>query len=331
MTLLTGVSGTGSVSIIAPSVGRLYYADALKIDDSIILRLARETDYEKIMGDGSKRGKFINKVRAAGKNPAFMRALDSQTSIVGIERIMNNSAMFNPIKLMQSMKLINRANDFSDLSPGINVAPSYIFDDYTNLYTTKADAVFEIENWKIGIGGHYGNFSASDEFDEFGGNIYGGNLSVRWNGDSLWIHSTAGLGKSVLKDGMIFDGNDATDNAVGTGVYFSVNTGMNFSSDEYYVSPFVGIGAQREEILYQSAGGFYAQTGARAGFATEVMGLRYDYGMFASVATDSVYSAGIKMDIWSVVDGAGAEIEASIMKDEISAVYKFSAKLKFSF
>lgn len=157
-------------------------------------------------------------------------------------------------------------------------------------------------------------------------------LTTDWNTESLWIHSALGYSKSRFDTDEIFAGSETpVTDPIGKMLYFSADAGLNFYKDDFYFSPFAGVGANHKTILFQSENNLYAEMGGRAGIKTQMIGLQYDYGIFASAGTDSFYSFGAKIGVWSVVDEAGLDLEAGVMQFDIGPMYKLSANMKFNF
>ena len=333
MTLMSGVAGDGAVNIYAPDIGRLYYASARRIGEDIILDIARETDYEKIFGTGNARGAFINQMRISGTNRTLLNALDSEMTMTGVKKVMSNSVVFNPVKLMRPVNSFFRQSMAENYNPDsdFNARPIYIFGDGMNLLVGEININQSFENWIFGVSGQAGNFSVSDDFDEYGGSFIGGAVKARWSDKSLWIDSVAGYSQVRFDTDEIFNGTGAISNPNGQTIYFSSNAGADFCQDDFYFSPFIGAGAARDKVLFQSENNFYGQIGGRAGIKTEVMGLQYDYGIFASAGTDSFYSIGAKFGTWSIMDAAGVDVEAAIMNHDFGTAYKLSANIKFNF
>lgn len=337
MVLISGVSGEGSVNVLSPEIGYLYYLNTRKVGDDLILYFSRETDYEKIMGNRNARGAFINRMRVGGNNRSLLGALDSQMTMSGLSNVISNSAVFNPIKLMQPVSAFVRQSlvpNFENEMPKtlMDVSPIYIFGSGINLLAGQINLGLPLENLIIGVHVNKGNFSVSDNFDNFTGTFIGSALTVDWNAKSLWMHSALGYSESRFDTDEIFAGTATpVTNPTGKMSYFSADTGMNFYKDDFYFSPFAGIGANRKKILFQSKTSVYAEMGAWAGIKTQLLGLQYDYGIFASAGTDSFYSFGAKIGIWSVTDEAGVDVEAGIMQFDVGPMYKLSANMKFNF
>ena len=333
MILLSGVTGDGAVNIYSPDVGRLYYASGVRIDEELILNIARETDYEKIFGTDNARGAFINQMRISGTNRTLLNILDSQMTITGLERAISSSAVFNPIKLMRPVLAFYRqsVSESFNFESDFNARPIYIFGDGMKLLVGEININHTFNNWIFGVSGQVGNFSVSDDFDEYGGDFIGGTLNAKWSDKSMWIDSSAGYSRVNFDTDEIFSGTGVTSNPNGWAMYFSANAGADFYHNDFYFSPFVGVGAQRDKILFQSENNFYTEFGGRMGIKTEVIGLEYDYGIFATAGTDSFYSIGARIGTWSVMDAAGMDFEASINHFDFGAAYKFSANIKFNF
>ena len=186
-------------------------------------------------------------------------------------------------------------------------------------------------NWVFGLSGHIGNFFVSDDLDEYGGNFIGGLLNAKWSDESVWIDSGLGYSYARFDTDEIFTGTGVTNNPNSQSIYLSSNIGTDFYMDDFYFSPFIGAGMEQNKVSFQSENNFYGQMGGRAGIKIDVMGLRYDYGIFATAGTDSFYSIGAKIGAWSIMDAAGVDLEATINKFDFGNAYKFSANIKFNF
>lgn len=333
MLLLDNVLEGGAINIVGADVGNLHYGAARRDGNSIILDILRETDYLKILGPASLRGKFLNSVRAANPNSRMLAALDSQETMRGINNVMNNSVAFNPINLIRPVLLFNRLETVptSGHVGDMLFEPVYIFGGGMNLYAGKIGLGIKLDDFTIMAAVMGGKLSVANSVDEFSGDFYGGNLSAYWNGESLWCGATAGYSEAKFRTDGIFDDGGAVYDPRGNAMYFSADSGINFRDGEFYLAPFAGAGVGRQDVLYQSETDFYIQAGSKAGFATEVLGIKYDYGIFASAATDSVFIAGAKFATWSVADGAGTEFSAAAIRDAIGMAYKFSVTAKFNF
>jgi hypothetical protein len=335
MTLLSDVSGDGSVSVLAPNVGRLYYARARRSGNNILLDIARETDYEKIFGQGSPNGAFINRMRAAGTNQALVRTLDSQTTFEGLFDVMNGSIAFNPVRLMRPVRIFNFSESMPAFGRGrsTGAGPVYIFGSDMEIYGANAHASAAAGDFVFSASGHAGALSASSGSDDFSGDFYGGNLSAFWAGESLRIGADAGLDRARFQAGAVHDGRGgAVFDPKGRAVYGNLDAGAELGlGGGFHVSPFAGAGARRESVLHQSDSEIYMKAGAYTGFSETTGGLRYDYDVFAVARTDGMLSVGAKAGAWSSADEAGAEISYSMIRDEIGVAHKVSVGGKFSF
>lgn len=214
----------------------------------------------------------------------------------------------------------------------MDASPVYIFGSGINLLAGQINLELPLKDLRIGIQANAGNFSVSDDFDKFTGTFIGLALTTDWNTESLWIHSALGYSESRFDTDEIFAGSETpVTDPIGKMLYFSADAGLNFYKDDFYFSPFAGVGANHKTILFQSENNLYAEMGGRAGIKTQMMRLQYDYGIFASAGTDSFYSFGAKIGVWSVVDEAGLDLEAGVMQFDIGPMYKLSANMKFNF
>lgn len=236
MTLVSGVTGSGAINIYAPDIDRLYYAAARRVGEDFILDIARETDYEKIFGMGNVRGAFINQMRASGANQTLLSALDSQLTMTGVQKVMSSSVVFNPVKLIKPIHSFYRQSVAENYSTDFDVhaRPIYIFGDGMKILAGSIGINHSVGNWIFGLFGHAGNFSVSDDFDEYGGNFIGGSLNVKWFDESVWIDSSMGYSYASFDTDEIFSGTGETTNPSGQSMYFSSNVGTDFYRGDFY-------------------------------------------------------------------------------------------------
>ncbi len=138
---------------------------------------------------------------------------------------------------------------------------------------------------------------------------------------------------SEFDDMVVFDGFGATENPTGRSIYGVIDFGKDFYFDQnLYVAPFVGFGMTIDEILHQSDSAVFGRAGGHIGYKTDaIMGMFYDYKLFASAFSDSTYVAGIKMDFVSTADKASGGFAYTVMSDEFGISHKLSLEFKFEF
>jgi tRNA pseudouridine-54 N-methylase len=330
--ILSNVSGDGAVNIIARSLESLWAAAPVRRDGNIYLRLARETDYQKVLGADDQRGAFINSVRAANPENKTVRALDGALDMSGLRDVMSRSAMFNPIRLMRPVRVFDSfasAESFQEQNAEFSAAPVYIFSDGMNLYAGRATANLQVENWLLSASGYAGAFYSSDEYDEFSGDFYGANLRGIWSGESLWSSVLLGFTSARFQTDEIYS---AGANPNGMEFYGNADIGAKFELGGIRLAPFVGVGASQASAAWQSESEIHLRAGGLVGITLGDIGsIRYDYELFAIAESNQTISAGVRIGAFSMADGAGGAFSYSVIRDESGLSHKLSAEVVFNF
>ncbi len=330
--ILSNVSGDGVILVQDTGLGPLYAATAVRREDGIYLHVARETDYGKILGAG--RGAFIDKLRNIDPENKTILALDRAADMNEFQRFAASSALLNPINLIRPVKIFNKfeTSGFLSMDEVSGLEPICITSDWLDLYAAKLRAAFNIDNFNIAVNAYAGGFDSNTDLDSFSGNFYGGNIDFIFSYKSLWIDSGLGFTVSRFETGAIFDGNDFVYDPSGISIYGVADIGYRFDlNNDFYVSPFVGFGAEYDSVLYQDDTSVFARAGAYAGYSFNEIGIKYDYHIFAMAQTDETVMTGIRMSFWSVVDRMGGDISYAISDDEVGISHKFSAGIRFMF
>jgi hypothetical protein len=330
MILFQNVSDFENVFVQLLDTDVLHAAGVYILDNNIYLKLIRETNYTKILGDA--RGDFLNKVRADDSNNKTLHIMDKARTMSELTDIMARSAILNPINLMYPVKVFNnfKINNFDDdLSSELSM--THVFSDGFSLDSIGASAAMNFSKIDLAISGYIGQFENSDDINDFYGRFYGANIRGKIDLKSLWIDSTLGYTISKFDDMVVFDGLDATYSPTGNSFYGVVDSGLMFGlSDDFNIRPFAGIGFDSNIILHQSEISFFGRLGASAGFS-DGYDLMYDYRVFLVGQTDNVVVAGAYGSFWSVVDGAGGGLSYQMRYDDIGISHKVSAELKVKF
>jgi hypothetical protein len=335
--VLSNVYGFGTISVRASGLDSLYVPVAIFRDGNVYIQITRETDYQKIFNDG--RGAFINAARSANPGNRAVAAFDRAANMDELQSLMSRSAMFNPIKLMRPIRIFNQFAINQDQTDNVVLEPIYIFGEGLEIYAASGSVGINSGEWTFRAKGYIGEFTSSDELDDFNGKFYGGNVSAIWTDETLWIDATAGLSISQFQTDGIYDGSGAAIfNPDGIASYGNFDAGAKFDSDGFYISPFIGIGVRGESVLYQNELEIYFRGGASAGWSETTGGLKYNYEVFAIGQTDNVQIGGARIGVWSVADSAGGEFSYSLILDDPSPggaeamiAHKFSIGGKFRF
>lgn len=336
--LLSNVSGDGVVTVDVNGLDPLYNAMVERRDGNIYLKIYRETDYEKLLGNS--RGEFINNLRTSSPYNPTIRAIDRAGSISEIYGILGKSVILNPINLMRPIKLFNEFENtkFSQIknrrkseSVSAIVEPIYIFSNGLSMYAGKSTIINTTRNFLFSISGYGGYFNVSDDINEYSGSFYGGDIRVRYDNKYMWMDNKFGYTKSDFNAGTILEDNTVINNPQGNMIYGFLKIGVKFRYDGFYLSPYVGLGSTQESVAHEYDSSVFGDIGCVFGFNVMNMGLLYRYSAFINSQTDNMISGGLKMEVWSIDDAAGGSLIYQLIQDEIGLSNKISFNLKFSF
>ncbi len=331
--LLHNVYGDGVVNIQTTGSNKLYTARAIRADNNVYLQINRETDYQKILGASA--GKRINALREIAPYNGTVTALDNADSITEINSIVGNSIVLNPINLIRPIKIFNsfEMNRFGAPSDSdvIDIVPVYITSDDTNMYAARAVISMPFDSLNLSASLYAGMLENDDDANNYSGTFYGGNINVYYKYKSLWIDATVGLTGTSFESDLLFNGNKFVSNATGNSIYTVTDIGTKFDFyNEFYLSPFLGVGAEIDTVFEQEAKSVFGRTGGIIGFGNDAIGIKYDYQIFAIAQTNNIQSAGVKMNVWSVVDRAGGNISYAFNHDEVGFSHQVSIGMKFA-
>lgn len=332
--VFSNVSGDGSLTVLADDLNSLYKIKTIRDDNKIYFEMYRETDYIKILD--YKNGAILNSMRTSSVNSRLLSAMDRASSVSELYDVMGKSVMFNPINLMLPIKTFNNFESYDfdnkDLNDaGLKLTPTYIQGSGLNLYSGKVSVFADYNDWDFVFSSYVGNFTESDNINNFSGFLYGGNIKAFYNKDNIFMNVLFGYTGAKFKTSGVLNSDILVYAPSGRSIYGDMYIGKKFNFNDFYLSSFGGIGAVRSSVLNYTETDVYARFGGAAGFGFEQMGLSYDYSVFLSAQTDMVQTAGIKMEIWSILDGAGGSLSYQILNNEMGISSKFSADLKFVF
>lgn len=320
------VGGAYNLQVIVKDIDVLQRADLRYDNGNIYLKIMRELDYQKILQDG--RSEFLNNIRKSNPDNKTLAAMDTAKTMGELESVMNSSVMFNPLNLLRPIRgLVNFENSaFEDMESGGDA--SVISSDEYDVYASDVTGTFDVNKTSFSISAIYGELKSSNRLEEFTGQFYGVKIRARHEIESLWIHSTAGLIRSLFDDAIVFN----VKNPNGVSVFGALDFGYDFDIDNgFYLAPFIGAASDFGNIGGQTEFNYAARVGAYLGFKDSVNGIENHYRVFAITQTDSVNIIGANIEWWSVVDGIGGGLSYALMRDEFLESRQISAELKFRF
>ncbi|MCL2331790.1 MAG: hypothetical protein FWC61_04610 [Proteobacteria bacterium] len=334
--LLSNVSGEGSLYVLA-DIPKLFHAETSRRDDKVILSVARETDYEKVVGGAE--GKFINNLRASGMDRRLTSRLDGAMTESELNAIMADSVAFHPAKLMGPVSLLARfgsAGAFADDSGGGFGAcgATAIFGEDVALYSGSIGAGFGVGGLTLGLSAHAGGFTGPD----FAGKFYGLETTAAF--DKKWLHAGLWAGFSVANfdAGPIFNGtDDAVYNPGGAAYYGAAEIGIRAfdnggsAAGGFYVMPIIRARTFVARVLDENESEFAVGAGARVGYREEMLGLATEYSAYGLLESENSGQLGVRIGVSSPMDGAAVSLDAAVMKFNDNYFYKFGAGVRFLF
>ncbi len=324
---------SGSINIISPGLNSLYTAKTVVQNENIYLQVGRETDYSKIFNNDL--GLYLGQLRTASPNNKLLAQMDAAPDMISLQNIMNDSAQINPINLMKPIEVFN---SFKTASLDKEISNNsfdgnafYILSESFDMMGIDLSYNKKFNFLDIIASVYYGALNNSDDINDFGGNLYGLNISGHYQQDENWAAFILGYTKADFETDSIFNDGDEVQNPSGNSIYAAADFGIyKYKLKEFEISPFVGLGFNSVDILSDSVSDFYAKGGGSIRYSSTVIGMKKDFDAFISMQTNNVFNAGLKFSFWSFADNAGGDITYSInvmdnvISNNISAGFNLS-------
>lgn len=298
----------------------------------------RVTDYENLLSYNNDVGGDLNLLREKDADDKLFSVLDSLDNINDFNEIINKSVHFNPILLMNMVGVLDNfqlnKNKFILNESDLWIAPEYIFGD--KMYALGVNVgtrVLHTDNFYLGLSGYYYNANWADNINKFSGNTFGGNLDVFYKiSDLFFVSSKIGASYTKFDSGYVFDDEKIFENPYGVSLYYGVDFGASFDmNDNLSVVPFVGLYDDYVYVVNKSDDNFAVKTGANAKYKFSFDNMLYKYSAYFAVDTNAEINAGVSVDVWSELDGAGGTISAEVYNSDFGMQYKITGKLKLVF
>ena len=332
--VLSNVSGNGTIIVKSDEVNPLYRFSSFVSDNNLYISMLRDTDYVKILDD--KIGSFLNEIRLKNPSDKLLGALDNAQSMSEIKDLISKSVRLNPIRLMDAVRTFNtfEVNKFASDINGLGFSPMFIFSNSFNISGATADVGYSFtKDLRIGVSGYAAKINFADNIDEYEGFLYGGNIRISYKNGFILSRILAGLTQANFKIDSIFDGETALTNPEGKSFYSFGDIGVNFDVlSNLSISPFIRIGLNSAEIANATDTGVLTGIGTDLFLMTDTYDIKYKYGINISAYTNGIVNAMFQVDMMSVADGAGGNIQLGIVCDEFENFsYKvgITAGLKF--
>jgi len=330
-TIISHVTNASNIMVRLDDLDGLYTVDFTG-QTQVVMNVVRETNYEHIFNGNL--GSFLESLKTSDSD--FMNLLNNANTMANLRDAMNLSYRFNPSVLMRPVKAVHNFslmnNLFNDKDSGIGLEPFYIAADNANSFGARLYLNTKYDDIALEFGATFNKFDYDNQFNDFGGFIYGGDVNIRKNFNNFWLHGLAGLSMIQFKtESMYVDGNIKS-NPFGHYFYSAIDAGYDYKIfDDLVISPLMGLAFQKYGVVNFSD----TDTNFRAGFNTRysfVMdGFRYEYLLLAGVNTNSDLFGSIQIGFASVADGAGAKFDLDVFKTDVGTDYRASIDARVMF
>ncbi|MBO4700873.1 MAG: hypothetical protein J5620_03960 [Alphaproteobacteria bacterium] len=331
--LVKGVVGTPFVETVG--IDPMYDVTVDWHGPDLYLSVVRRTDYSAIMPD-TNLGNYLDELRDKNPDDKLLNALDNATNRRELNKILSKSARTNPIKLMDAPRSINTFYDsfaMDDVAFGIIARPFYISADDFYFVGGAVNVAGKIANNTVGTVGIIGGMlKYNGDYDDYNGNLYGGNIGIRYMDDDFYLRAFGTVSYAIFDDIYAFDGTHMVQDVNGVGGVATVDTGLVYQvMDELKLIPFVGARVDYASVLNDTKIDGVARAGINANVDTDVDGNKYKFGARLFGQTDGAVYGGIYTDMMSTVDGVGGGASVGVLYDDMGLSYKLELNVKFEF
>lgn len=335
--VFSNVTGDGVVRVVYNENDSLYSVNTRRVGGDIVARIVRASDYAQVTG--GKDGDFLNLLRQKSPNDKLLKRLDSANTINGFQHVMSKSVKLHPIKLMQSIETMYSHKSLEimhiEQNDSLSIMPISIFSENLFVFGIVPSVSLNIDDdLRIKLSANVSSLKYFDDINNYSGTSYGIDVdSVYDLSDNVFVRAYGGFNFSMFDTGFVFNGSGATKNPNGISVFGAGEAGRRFSVDETtYLSPFVTLGGDYENVMRFNRYNFYAGTGVDAETCFVVDGMRYAYALRGLVRTDSIVGGDLKVSVWSTIDSAGVDFTFGALYDnDIGTSYHMSLNAKFNF
>ena len=331
--LVKGISGTPFVETIG--IDPMYDVTVDWVASDLYLRVVRRTDYSAIMTD-TNLGNYLDELRDKNPDDKLLSALDRAPDRNTLNKILSKSVRTNPIKLMDAPRSINTFYDsfaMDDVAFGIIAWPFYISADDFYFVGGAVNVAGKIANNTVGtIGVVGGMLKYNGDYDEYNGNLYGGNIGVRYMGKDFYLRAFGTFSYAMFNDINAFDGTHMVQDVNCVGGMGAVDAGLVYRAiDELKLIPFIGARVDYASVLNDTKIDAAARAGINANVDTDMDGNKYKFGARLFGQTDGAVYAGIYTDMMSTADGVGGGASVGVLYDDMGLSYKLELNIKFEF
>lgn len=313
---------------------KLHKPSVVSNENEFILKVVRETDYEKIFNDN--RGLMLQKIRSASPNDKLLAKMDRASNMVELQRVMNSSYRFNPAVLMRPIGIIN---DFSSLDAlfydrhDTGIKPFWIMSEYINDFGARLYVnIIDNDNFVLNIGGRVNKFDYQNYVDDFSGFTYGADINSVKKIDKFLIKSYAGFNLISFNADYIYINNEIKSNPFGYSLYGGIDGFYNYElMKDLFLIPFIGMLIERYSVLNFSDNDIDLRAGLGAQYDFTLDGIKYKYATFIGGKTDTDLFGIVKIGFESVTDKAGISLDFGVYETDDALNYQASINANIYF
>lgn len=262
--------------------------------------------------------------------------MNGVTSNAELQKILSESVHFNPIKLMEPVHTFHLFEMFDDVAHfGSDVAGGgvdYVFGRGTSIPVARILGNFGLgESVNVGVSGYVGKIDVSDDYNDFSGLMYGGNIRADYNCGRVVGNVLFGITHEDFDSGFVIDGNKITYNPYGNSEYFTAAIGMRtFNDAELDIVPHVGVIQEYNKLLSDSESYFHARFGADMNVAFNEFAVKYNGVVTLDCTDDGMFYAAMGAGIRLPDDGVVVGVKVGTIYDD-SFNLKLSARVAIEF
>ena len=324
---LSHVTQDTVLNVLTLDEDKLYRIDLLPDIYGKMLRVVRETDYQRIFDDG--RGVFLANLRATNPNDKMLMAMDGATNMNGLHNAMNASYRFNPAILMRPVKQINNFAKMDILVDetvsGGGVVPFYMTSANTHDVGARGYVNTAYDNYVLRFGVHLNKFEYEDAINNFAGASYGADVGVKKRFNKFVVDGYLGADLINFDADYIYTDGGIQNNPSGYALYGGIDAVYDYNvSDDLIVSPFMGGALNRYNVISSNENDVDLRGGGMARYLFTVDGIKYEYGALVGLMMNGDVFGNLKIGFESLVDDAGASINLGMYQDEYVTSYRAS-------
>lgn len=325
MPIIGNVSGNGRVRVVNKNSDVLYSDVAFLIDNQLLVKRVRETDYKKIFDNDL--GVFLNNLRRQNSGNRLLRALDVATDMNSINGIMTRSVRMNPEFLLRPVRMLGEFNKImTGARTGIAADFDVVFSDDFYTYGAGVGLSGIFDRLKLGLGLYVGDMEYESDLDSFRGVFYGLNMGADYlMKNNLFVRGMANVMRFDFDMGDVFYNGEIINNPSAIYVGGVADFGYRHKfADSFYVAPFVGMDTVGTIVADMSDINIRGRVGMDVGYAYQMLGLSYDYGIGVNANSDNEIMVNARAGFLSAYDGAGVNIGFAVSRMFDICSYKIS-------